>query len=164
MLLNSASSSSSSADQPHPQSRQSQQNQEGVQSHDHYEPFDPRRRQRIDALVREEEDLLSEIAALKRSAPRQAAARWDHAARAGLAGDAAALQGARQAARVSAEEEATAAGVAAEVRPLERQADVEAAFRSAVEGLEDLKRDLPATAARMERARVAGEYVLSSKG
>lgn len=50
------------------------------------------------------------------------------------------------------------------IKPLERQTEVEAAFCKAVEGLESLMTELPVTAAKMERARVAAEYVLGSKG
>ena len=44
---------------------------------------------------------------------------------------------------------------------LERQEGVEEGFRNAVEGLGRLKREMPAVVARMERARVAGEYVVT---
>lgn len=44
---------------------------------------------------------------------------------------------------------------------LERQDGVEDGFRRAVEGLARLKRDMPAVVAKMERARVAGEYVVT---
>jgi kinetochor protein Mis14/NSL1 len=43
---------------------------------------------------------------------------------------------------------------------LERQEDVEKAWRAGVEGLGKLKRELPATAARMERAKGGGAYAL----
>lgn len=60
---------------------------------------------------------------------------------------------------------AQAAGAAAEVgldvKVLDRQEGVEAGFRKAVEGLGRLKRDMPAVVAKMERARVAGEYVVT---
>jgi kinetochor protein Mis14/NSL1 len=46
---------------------------------------------------------------------------------------------------------------------LERQADVEGKFKEAVEWLGRLKRDMPATVAKMERARVAGGYVVEGK-
>lgn len=44
---------------------------------------------------------------------------------------------------------------------LQRQEGVEGGFKSAVQGLNRLKRDMPAVVAKMERARVAGEYVVS---
>lgn len=45
--------------------------------------------------------------------------------------------------------------------PLARQEGVEAGFKRAVGGLARLKREMPSVVARMERARVAGEYVVS---
>jgi kinetochor protein Mis14/NSL1 len=48
-----------------------------------------------------------------------------------------------------------------DVQPLERQDGVEAGFRRAVEGLGRLKREMPSVVAKMERARVAGEYVVT---
>jgi kinetochor protein Mis14/NSL1 len=44
---------------------------------------------------------------------------------------------------------------------LERQEGVEEGWRGAVEGLGRLKREMPAVVAKMERARVAGEYVVT---
>ena len=46
-----------------------------------------------------------------------------------------------------------------DIKPLERQGDVERAYGRAVGGLGGLKSGLPATAARLERARKAVEYV-----
>lgn len=51
-------------------------------------------------------------------------------------------------------------GVTLDVDELERQEDVEAAFRRAVDGLGKLKRDMPSVVARMQRAKDAGEYVM----
>lgn len=50
-----------------------------------------------------------------------------------------------------------------QVDRLERQDGVEMGFRGAVEALGRLKRDMPSVVAKMERARVAGEYVLDAK-
>lgn len=47
------------------------------------------------------------------------------------------------------------------VSELERQEGVEEGFRRAVEGLGRLKKDMPAVVAKMERAKVAGEYVVT---
>lgn len=46
---------------------------------------------------------------------------------------------------------------------LERQEHVEEKFKGAVETLGRLKRDMPATVAKLERARVAGGYVVEGK-
>ncbi|KAL2023697.1 hypothetical protein VTK56DRAFT_1411 [Thermocarpiscus australiensis] len=127
--------------------------------HYEYEPFDPRKRDRIEELVAQEEDLLRSLAHLKRRAPRATAQRWAEATRAGIAADEAALAAA--CARAAAEEEggdgASGSGVGA--APLERQDEVEGRFRRAVETLGRLKREMPVAVARMERARVAAEYV-----
>jgi kinetochor protein Mis14/NSL1 len=50
-----------------------------------------------------------------------------------------------------------------EIKRLERQEVVEEGFRGAVEGLGSLKAVMPATVARMDRARVAGEYVVTER-
>lgn len=140
-----------------------------------YLPFDGRKRARLEALAREEEDLLREISGLKRTVPGAVAARWARAWDEGVAADGAALR-----ARVQEASESSSGGVEAEeervgsggggwaeelrkVRALERQEAVERAFADAVKGLEALKRDMPAAVARMDRARTAGEYVLSSR-
>lgn len=47
------------------------------------------------------------------------------------------------------------------VGPLERQENVEREFKGAVEALGKVKTDMSAMLAKMERARVAGEYVVA---
>jgi kinetochor protein Mis14/NSL1 len=149
-----------------------------------HEPFDGRKRMRVEDLTMQEEDLLREIAALKRRVPGAAAAAWAERVRAGVAGDEALLGKRREevvrlvsqgdwdedgkAGRKSVAPTTTAGkggrNVLGDVgRPLERQADVERAFGGAVEALGRLKRDMPATVAKMERARVAGEYVVTER-
>lgn len=61
------------------------------------------------------------------------------------------------------DEESRGAAAAPVAAPLERQEAVEAGFRRAVEALGRLKRDMPATVAKMERARVAAGYVVGEK-
>lgn len=46
---------------------------------------------------------------------------------------------------------------------IERVEDVEKGFVGIVDALGRLKRDMPATVAKMERARVAGEYVVTER-
>lgn len=123
-----------------------------------YEPFDPRKRDRIEALIAEEEDLLRTIAQLKRRAPRATAARWAETnAPASLAADEDALRAACE----RASEEGSVAGRKAleGMGALERQAGVEERWREAVERLGRLKREMPAAVAKAERARVAAGYV-----
>lgn len=118
-----------------------------------YEPFDYRKRKRVADLVEQEERLLEEVANLKRGVPAKAAADYDRSVRDGLERDA-------ELARRRLEGVRAAPGLDG-VGALERQEGVEGGWKGAVEGLGRLKKDMPAIVARMERARVAGEYVVS---
>lgn len=139
-----------------------------------HEPFDGRKRERVLALAGQEEDLLREIAALKRKVPGAAAAGWAERVRAGIEADERLLEERRgEVARSVGEEDGRRDGEESrgkkgkgwlgDVGPLERQEDVERAFGTAVSTLGRLKADMPATVARMERARVAGEYVVPER-
>ncbi|KAL2144937.1 hypothetical protein VTI28DRAFT_8281 [Corynascus sepedonium] len=137
-----------------------QDDDDKVQVQYEYEPFDARKRDRIEQLVSEEEDLLRSIAQLKRRAPQATASRWAEAADAAVDADETAL---RAACERAAEEGAVGGRKALEgMGPLERQAEVEARFADAVATLGRLKRDMPAVVAKMERARVAAGYVIGS--
>ncbi|KAF3068225.1 hypothetical protein V8C43DRAFT_285539 [Trichoderma afarasin] len=122
-----------------------------------YEPFDTRKRRQVADLITQEEKLLEDVAALKRSVPAKVAADHAERVRAAMRQDDDDLHDrvARDAA--AAQREAGSLGVA----QLQRQEGVEAGFKSAVQGLNRLKRDMPAVVAKMERARVAGEYVVT---
>ncbi|KAI9147698.1 Kinetochore protein mis14 [Paramyrothecium foliicola] len=124
-----------------------------------YEPFDTRKRRRVADLVTQEEKLLEEVAALKRSVPARAAAEQAERMTAGLKRDNDAVE--ERVARAGREAEASVASMA--LSPLERQAVVEEDFRRTVEGLGRLKRDMPAVVAKMERAKVAGEYAITER-
>lgn len=133
-----------------------------------YTPFDPRLRARVEDLTREEEDLLRDIAALKKSVPAATAAAHAEALKAGLKQDEEALEVAKTkssaaADGVDAERERAAGGGGLNLDKLERQEDVELAYGRAVQGLTRLKREMPAVVARMERARAAGSYVVTEK-
>lgn len=128
------------------------------------EPFDTRKRQRVEDLSRDEEDLLRDIALLKRRVPAAAVRAREQALAGQLAADdaaAAALQEVLQqqqdeavaAAQEEAEEEAASADTASSA----------ASFSQAVAGLGRLKQAMPATVARMERARVAGDYAVAER-
>ncbi|KAG5784890.1 hypothetical protein H9Q73_001440 [Fusarium xylarioides] len=120
-----------------------------------YEPFDTRKRRRVADLITQEEKLLEDVAALKRSVPATTAEAQAEQLRDSLKRDDDMLEARKQ--QIIAE----AAEVDLDVQPLERQDGVEKGFRRAVEGLGRLKRDMPAVVAKMERARVAGEYVVT---
>ncbi|KAK4461078.1 hypothetical protein QBC42DRAFT_227951 [Cladorrhinum samala] len=126
-----------------------------------YEPFDPRKRDRIEQLVSEEEDLLRSIAQLKRKVPQATAPKWLEGTRAGMRSDEEAAEQLVQ--RVKDEGQESGRRALEGMGPLERQESVEESFRAAVEGLARLKRDMPASVAKMERARVAGSYVRGKK-
>lgn len=133
-----------------------------------YEAFDTRKRRRVADLITLEEKLLEEVAALKRSVPAAAAAETAESLRTSLQRDDAMLEERQRRSRRCGGgdgEEAEGAGgdddYLAGVAPLERQGHVEAEFRTAVEALGRLKREMPAVVAKMERARVAGEYVVT---
>ncbi|GAO14961.1 uncharacterized protein UV8b_05135 [Ustilaginoidea virens] len=122
-----------------------------------YEPFDGRKRQRVADLVAREEKLLEEVAALKRSVPAAAAAQQARLVGEGVARD---EEQAERRKALLARRAAGAGAAALSVAALDRQAAVEGAFAAAVDALQRLKRDMPAVVARMERARVAAEYVV----
>ncbi|KAK8034285.1 hypothetical protein PG993_009280 [Apiospora rasikravindrae] len=153
-----------------------------------YTPFDARKRARVEELTREEEDLLRDIAHLKKTVPGAAAAAWVTGVQAGIKADEEALE-ALKAADEQAQPEAQAATadagddtqqqqqqqkkrkrkqkdgeeVGLRVEGLERQAEVERRYGEAVAGLERLKKEMPSIVAKMERARGAGGYVVTER-
>ncbi|KAI0836056.1 hypothetical protein F5Y06DRAFT_117093 [Hypoxylon sp. FL0890] len=127
-----------------------------------YEPFDARKRARVEELTREEEDLLRDIAALKKSVPQAAAAAWAEAARKSVAEDEQALAAVNE--RTAKSSEGAEGELLGEVgKRLERQDEVESSYGDAVRELGRLKREMPSVVARMERARSAGEYVVTER-
>ncbi|CRK20946.1 Kinetochore protein mis14 like [Verticillium longisporum] len=120
-----------------------------------YEPWDARLRQKVEDLARQEEELLNEIAALKKTVPSDVAGEQTRRLKEARTRDEEELaERKRQADLESAE---------LDVGVLERQDGVESAHRSAIEGLGKVKREMPSTVAKMERARVAGEYVVTGR-
>lgn len=121
----------------------------------------------MEDLAREEEDLLRSIATLKRRIPFTTATNWATQSREGIAADEAALEAARERAVAAqtggSEGEATRKVSFEGIGPLERQESVEGGYAGAVDALGRLKRDMPATVAKMERARVAGGYVVTRR-
>ena len=125
------------------------------------EPFDTRKRQRVEDLSREEEDLLRDIALLKRRVPAAAVRTLEQALSAQLAADDAAT-----AALEEVLQQQRAADEAAEAEAEANSQDTTlsaASFSEAVAGLGRLKQAMPATVARMERARVAGDYAVAER-
>ncbi|KAI0015826.1 hypothetical protein F4780DRAFT_785883 [Xylariomycetidae sp. FL0641] len=132
--------------------------QDPTQPDEVFAPFDARKKARFEELAREEEDLLRDLARLKRGVPGAAARAWADAARRGVRADEDALAAALARARASLHD-----GLLSGAGPLERQPDVEDAHAAAVRGLGRLKAEMPAVVARMERARRAGEYVVTER-
>ncbi|KAJ2892473.1 hypothetical protein MKZ38_009711 [Zalerion maritima] len=141
-----------------------------------FEPFDNRKRVRVEDLCREEEDLLRDIALLKHKIPTTAASRFSGSATEGLKLDDKALDsylsniiqaatssvshnaGGSESASQNGGPKATGkAGPTVDVKPLPRQDDTEQTFGDAVNGLSRLTKVMPATVAKMDRARLAGE-------
>lgn len=114
-----------------------------------YEPFSEALRDRAAKLLRTEEELLLEVGQLRREAPAKAAAVW----REELARDE----------ELGGDEEELEEGGGVRVERLERQEEVERSWRKGVEGLGGLKREFPAKAARMEKAKRAAEYALAER-
>ncbi|KAK7954083.1 hypothetical protein PG996_014969 [Apiospora saccharicola] len=151
-----------------------------------YTPFDARKRARVEELTREEEDLLRDIAHLKKTVPGAAATAWVTGVQAGIKADEEALEALKSAdeqAQAEAQAAATATGdekqqqqkkrkrkqkdgteeVGLRVEGLERQAEVERQYGEAVAGLQRLKKEMPSIVAKMERARGAGGYVVTER-
>ncbi|KAI1469330.1 uncharacterized protein F4812DRAFT_422724 [Daldinia caldariorum] len=129
-----------------------------------FEPFDARKRARLEELTREEEDLLRDIAALKKSVPHAAAASWAEASRRAVADDEQALAAVNErAVAAAASGEPLLLGAGDLAKGLPRQDDIESGYEDAVKGLGRLKREMPSVVARMERARGAGEYVVTER-
>lgn len=188
-----SSPSSPSSSSPNTRSSRSRRRRQQKQQQDagpevRYEPFDGRKRLRVEELAREEEDLMREVAALKRRVPPAAARAYADGLRDGVRADEEALARARAVAagldggggndedendRPAGEDGGGAKGASGSKKrkttlldgmgPLERQAGVERGYGGLVETLSRLKRDMPATVAKMERARVAGQYVVTER-
>lgn len=123
-----------------------------------YEAFDERKHQRVLDLAREEEDLLAEIATLKRNVPPRVAASVSENVREGMRADDAAVEE-RSEAVLNVDEGEVTRGM--EVSGVGE--DGEERWGGAVGGLGRLKREMAAVVARMERARIAGEYVVTQR-
>ncbi|RNJ60367.1 hypothetical protein D7B24_008057 [Verticillium nonalfalfae] len=129
--------------------------QEQLEPQVEYEPWDARLRQKVEDLARQEEELLNEIAALKKTVPSDVAGEQTRRLKEARTRDEEELAERKRQADLES------AGL--DVGVLERQDGVESAHRSAIEGLGKVKREMPSTVARMERARVAGEYVVTGR-
>ncbi|KAJ6784795.1 hypothetical protein PWT90_08265 [Aphanocladium album] len=121
-----------------------------------YEPFDADKRQQVADLVSQEEALLEQVAAMKRAVPADVAAAVAAQLEGAAQRDEVQMQRAKE---LRARRRGGGEAGMEVLPPLARQDGVEESFRLAVGTLEALKNDMPSVVAKMERARVAGEYV-----
>ncbi len=129
-----------------------------------YEPFSDKLRDRAAKLLQQEEELLLELAQVRREAPVKAKEMWqkelvwvDELSGSELAKD----EGPRaEVGDGDVKMEGTDDVVDLRVDRLERQQEVEASWKRGTEGLVRLKGELPQVAAKMERARRVGDCVL----
>ena len=108
--------------------------------------------ERAVALKAEEDALLQEIAALKRTTYTATTERWNESYKTGLEQDEVAWRELKNYKDGDDVDLKISEGV--------RQARIEGAWRSGVAGLEILSKELPGTMAKLEKARAAEEYVL----
>lgn len=130
-----------------------------------FEPFDARKRARVEELAREEEDLMREIASLKKTVPAATAKQYAETFWAGLQEDQEGFEAAKASVgeEQGGEEKKKQRVLLEGLGQVERREDIEKGYRGVVETLGRLKREMPATVAKMERARVAGEYVVTER-
>jgi kinetochor protein Mis14/NSL1 len=113
-----------------------------------HEPFNTKLFERAKELAREEEELIEEIAALRRKIPRIVTENTKRGYKEGIEGDEEALK-----MREALLKEEGGAHMGLET--LERQEGVESHWEKGVKGLERLMRTMPETVARKERAERA---------
>ncbi|KAG4436998.1 hypothetical protein IFR05_007502 [Cadophora sp. M221] len=116
-----------------------------------HEPFNTKLFERAKDLARQEEDLIEEIATLRRKVPGKVAEKVKREYREGVEADEAVL--------ASLEEQREREHADLGVGRLERQEQVEKGWEKGVKGLEGLMRTMPETVARKERAEKAEAYV-----
>jgi kinetochor protein Mis14/NSL1 len=117
-----------------------------------HEPFDSRLWEKAKVQAREEEELIEEIAKLRRENPSRAVANYRESFKKESESDEEALR------RAEAKPDE---GMGVSVLGLERQDQVESSWAESVRGLERLKRELPEMVAKGERAERAEKYVLA---
>ncbi|KAI1004871.1 hypothetical protein K3495_g3343 [Podosphaera aphanis] len=124
-----------------------------------YEAFDARLVERAQALARQEEDLIEEIATLRRSVPATVVAQTT----ATLRGDGDADEAAVRALVAQIETGERRRPVDLGIGALERQESVEQTWEAGVQKLGSVMRALPETMAKKERAQEAEAYVLKGE-
>lgn len=128
---------------------------ETTHSIEQHEPFNPRLWEKAKELARQEEDLIEEIAALRRKMPSIAVERAKNEFKEGIESDEKILKE-----NLDAAGEKEGYKVDFGVGKLERQEDVEKAWERGVEGLGRLKKTMPEMVAKKEKAERVEQYVL----
>ncbi|CZS98357.1 uncharacterized protein RAG0_07136 [Rhynchosporium agropyri] len=116
-----------------------------------HEPLNTKLFERAKDLARQEEDLIEEIAALRRKVPSAVAEKVKREYKEGVEADEEVLD--------SLEEQRESGYVDFGIGVLERQEETERAWERGVKGLEGLMRTLPEMVARKERAEKAEAYI-----
>jgi kinetochor protein Mis14/NSL1 len=123
-----------------------------------HEPFNPKLWERAKELARQEEDLIEEIAALRRKMPGVAVEGLKKNYKDGMEDDEVELR-----TRAEGVREREGNGAELGVRELQRQAEVERNWNKAIDGLGRLRRTMPEMVAKKERAERAERYVLTAE-
>ncbi|RDL32550.1 Uncharacterized protein BP5553_09006 [Venustampulla echinocandica] len=124
-----------------------------------HEPFNHRLFEKAKANARKEEDLIEEIAALRRKVPEAVVEGMRRRFKEEMEADEEGLRALGEGMRET-EGEADVLGLV----KLERQADVEAGWERSVKGLERVVKGMPEMVARCERAERAEVYVNGMDG
>ena len=138
-------------------------NPKSTSSIEEHEPFDPRLWEKAKDAAREEEDLIEEIATLRRKMPGIAVENAKGAWKEGLEDDEQTLQGAVERIRQRDAGDGIQEGGGMGVQRLDRIHDVESAWRRGITGLEGLKGNLSECVAKAERALRVEDYVLEKE-
>lgn len=120
-----------------------------------FEPFEPKLWERAKELARQEEDLVEEIARLRRGVPKAVVEGVKGGFKDSVEGDEGLL-------RRKEEQDGEGRGELG-VGELERQAEVEAGWRRGVEGLGRLRRGMSEMVAKADRAERAERYVVRGR-
>jgi kinetochor protein Mis14/NSL1 len=128
---------------------------ETTRSIEEHEPFNPKLWERAKELARQEEDLIEEIAALRRKMPGIAVEGAKSGFKEGMEMDEKVLSE-----RLEAVKERVGSEGGLGVGRMERQEDVESAWERGVQGLGRLKRTIPEMVARKEKTERVEQYVL----
>jgi kinetochor protein Mis14/NSL1 len=120
-----------------------------------HEPFNTKLFEKAKDLARQEEDLIEEIAALRRKMPGVVVEGVKRDYKEGVEGDEEVLR------RVEDRDVVKEKGDVVGIGKLQRQDNVEERWQKGIKGLEGLMRSMPEMVARKERAEKAENYVVS---